>query len=477
MNWNSLKSACDRIVAYLWQPVDGLTLSVYRIGFALLMLYEVYRIAGLVDAEYLATQCPFRFDGFDWLPTPSRAQFDVLIAAMAVSCGLMAAGLLFRAAAITWFGLYTYVFLLEQTLYNNHYYLISLLSFLFCVTNADTSLSFGKHQRSRFIPAWQLWIFRFQFALVYSYAGIAKINLDWLQGEPVRYMLQVRTEAFAWHEFYTSDTVVYFIAYGGLLFDLLIPWLLLCQRTRRLAVALILIFHITNSQLFQIGVFPWLGIWSTILFLDPERTRRTLRLVNRNTLSMSNATSTPTASFVQRWVTALIAIYVAVQIVAPLRHFAYPGNVSWTEEGHNFAWHMKLRSKDSMYRFYSVNVRGQMTPIDQTNYLTPKQQQEIASRPTLLHRFARFLNRTVAESHTNEDRIVVHAIASLNGRPFQYLIDPQVDLGRQPTAWCGSAAWIEPLKPSTDIGRYPQDNQERIRWMQEALGSKMTERE
>jgi hypothetical protein len=41
----------------------------------------------------------------------------------------------------------------------------------------------------------------------------------------------------------------------------------------------------------------------------------------------------------------LLAAWLVLQIVLPLRHLMIPGEVSWTEEGHRFSWHMKLRDK------------------------------------------------------------------------------------------------------------------------------------
>src|ERR1044071_9007933 len=55
--------------------------------------------------------------------------------------------------------------------------------------------------------------------------------------------------------------------------------------------------------------------------------------------------SCPSLSASQKLVAGLLAAYLVVQLLFPLRHYLYPGDVNWTEEGHNFAWHMKLRTK------------------------------------------------------------------------------------------------------------------------------------
>ncbi len=62
---------------------------------------------------------------------------------------------------------------------------------------------------------------------------------------------------------------------------------------------------------------------------------------------------------------SLLVTWFAVQCLVPLRHLLYLGNVSWTEEGHRFAWHMKLRDKQGRADFVAVDpTTGRETPID-----------------------------------------------------------------------------------------------------------------
>ena len=48
--------------------------------------------------------------------------------------------------------------------------------------------------RSETLPAWNLWLLRFQMSVVYLYGGIAKIQADWLQGYPMRLWMPTRDE-------------------------------------------------------------------------------------------------------------------------------------------------------------------------------------------------------------------------------------------------------------------------------------------
>ena len=49
-----------------------------------------------------------------------------------------------------------------------------------------------------------------------------------------------------------------------------------------------------------------------------------------------------------------IAVWIAVQLLLPLRHFAIAGNVHWTGEGSRFSWHMMLRHLEPGYLEYRI---------------------------------------------------------------------------------------------------------------------------
>ena len=119
---------------------------------------------------------------------------------------------------------------------------------------------------------------RFQVAVPYVYGGIAKLNGDWLAGEPVRTWLAERSAQSVLGPWLAQEWLVFTLCYGGLAFDLAIVPLLLWRRTRALALAAALGFHLANAYLFTIGIFPWLMIAATLLFLPPDWPRRARRL-------------------------------------------------------------------------------------------------------------------------------------------------------------------------------------------------------
>lgn len=166
-------------------------------------------------------------------------------------------------------------------------------------------------------------------------------------------------------------------------------------------------------------------------------------------LGTASSTSEPATSARpspgQRLVLGLLAAYLVVQLVLPFRHFLYPGNVSWTEEGHRFAWHMKLRSKRGKTRFFATDpVRQKTWEIKSRRYLKRWQRRKMSIRPDMILQFSHYLAQNLRRQGYEQIEIRVHATASLNGRASQLLINPLVDLAAQPRS-LRQKTWIKPL--------------------------------
>ena len=149
---------------------------------------------------------------------------------------------------------------------------------------------------------------------------------------------------------------------------------------------------------------------------------------------------------VKKLTLTLLGIWVALQVLIPLRHFAIAGNVHWTEEGQYFSWHMLLRDKASYGYFYVTDpITRDAWVVDPGDYLTRIQQRKMNSRPRMIVEFAYYLEDQLrAEGHEDVE-IRARFFASLNGRKPQLLIDPEVDLTEVPYPWLGHADWILPL--------------------------------
>ena len=177
-----------------------------------------------------------------------------------------------------------------------------------------------------------------------------------------------------------------------------------------------------------------------------ERRQRGRRANTRG--RRSQGVAPPAFTGLQKGTLAVLALWVAFQVLVPLRHFAVPGNVNWTEEGQRFSWRMMLRDKVSQGFFLVTNsATGEVWSIDPGDYLTRRQQEKMVGRPDLVIQFARHLGDQLAKEGYSDVEIRVNITSSLNGRPPQTLIDPKVDLTQVSYPWYGHANWILPLAP------------------------------
>jgi len=304
----------------------------------------------------------------------------------------------------------------------------------------------NRKKQSDYVPAWSLWILRLQLGVVYFYGGIAKLNWDWVNGEPMRYWLNTRTDFPILGSYFTEEWMVYLFAYSAILVDLLVVPFLLWKRTRLIAFGIVTSFHVLNDQLFTIGIFPWFMIFATLIFFDPSWPR--LKIWKRSKEPSSKYHSHITSlTKNQKVVLALVLIFVVFQLGVPLRHFALPGNVSWTEEGHNFSWHMKLRDKTYyVIEFYAIDPEsGQTWTIDPDDELKDRQINKMAKRPDMIHQYALHLADNFRNEGYEDIEIRVKALVSLNERDPQLLIDPEVDLASLSRTLLHKP-WIMPLE-------------------------------
>jgi hypothetical protein len=445
----------------LFAPVDIASLVVFRIGFGAIMLWEVarYFTKGWIATHWLDPKFHFTYPGFHWVqPWPGNGLY-VHMAVLGVLATLIAAGAFYRVATVLFFLGFTYTFLLEHTLYLNHLYFVCLVSFLMIFVPAHRAFSVDALRRpygaTDVVPAWPLWLLRAQLACVYFFAGIAKLNSDWFRGEPLRSWLAEKalTPGIGW--IFEQPATFYFLSWGGLAFDLFIVPFLLWKRTRPFAFAAAVFFHLMNVWFFHIGIFPWFSIVMTTLFFEPDWPRQLLRKVRGprsvgvlklDPLSRPIDTD-PVPASKQRRITFLVAAYIALQLLLPLRHWLYPGDVAWTEEGHAFSWRMKLRSKEGRATFIVTNPATQETwPVDPEWHLESWQAQQMVKRPELIRQFAHYLAAQKEKEIGVPVEVRVHSRVKLNDHPPAAIVDPAVDLSKEPYR-LGSANWVTQRPP------------------------------
>ena len=454
----------QRLCAGLFNPVDISFLVFFRILFGGIMLWEVYRYFtyGWIRRYYVEPAVTFEYYGFSWVkPWPETGMYiHFFVLGLAAACVML--GFLYRFAAPVFFLAFTYSFLLDQTRYLNHLYLICLIGFLMCFLPAERAFSVDallrRKIRTDVVPAWTLWLLRAQVGIPYFYGGIAKLNSDWIHGgEPMRTWLRPLTTTPGGSPVFTSDWVVYGFVIGGLLLDLLVVPLLLWRRTRLFAFVAAILFNLTNAVIFDIGIFPWLMLGALLIFFPPDLMRRFARAFMSSGEEYIDAdqsvrpkpvaerSNCPSLTTSQKVVAGVLAAYLVVQLLFPLRHYLYPGNVSWTEEGHNFAWHMKLRTKSGQAVFNVTHPgSGQTWTIKPEDHLKSHQLMKVITKPDLLVLFGHYLAEVKRREGYDTVEVRAHVMVSLNGREPQLLIDPTVDLAKEKVSLLPTR-WIVPL--------------------------------
>jgi hypothetical protein len=452
--------------AQLLAPTDVASLAAFRIALGVIALVEMVRYLafGWVHDVFVAPAFHFTYYGFEWVqPLPGPAMY-LLFAALAVLATMILLGWQYRVAiALFWLG-FTYIFLIDKAIYLNHFYLVSLIGFWMIFLPAERmwsldawKASLAKESRPpQSAPTWTLYLLRAQVAIPYLFGGLAKLDSDWLHGQPMQmWMARMPFPLFGEH------WLALVFSYGGLLLDLFVVPLLLWRRARPYAFAAAVAFHLCNALMFKIGIFPWFMICATTLFLEPDWPRGIVDRLTRSQrrrrpLVMDAAKPVPTSTDAVAagsglndralLLPLLAAGLLFVEIVLPFRHLLYPGPVDWTDEGYHFSWRMMLNEKVSALVVVAIDpASGKSSPVNAHRYLSARQFDKMSHDPEMLREFASFLGDQSALEFGR--RFEIHAICftSLNGRRPQLLVDPQADLARRRRS-LAPADFIMPLR-------------------------------
>lgn len=433
----------------LYTPIDNSFLVVFRVAFGLIMLWDIYRYwhAGWIKEFYIDPPFLFKYYGFEWIqPWPGDGMYTHFIV-LGVAALFIAAGFLYRISIVVFFLGFSYVFLLDQARYLNHFYLVILFNFLFIFLPAHKSFSIDsiiwKNNKTDKAPLWNLWILRFQMEVLLIYAGIVKINSDWLQLEPLRMWLGYRDDMPVVGWLYTQDWAIAIAAYGVIMLHIVGAPLLLWKRTRLTVFIIYACFHALNHFTFSIGIFPWLTLFATLVFFEPHWPKQ-VKAAIYHFLKLKDKPDVPDISppivsennyfSIKPWNTNLVLSFCFLwglfQVLMPLRHLLYPGNVSWTEEGHRFAWQMKLRDKEGFADFQITSREtNQSWYVSPEPYLTRKQARKMPTQPDMILQFAYYLEKLWKEKYNLKDvEIRVNNYVSLNGREPAPMVNPSIDL-------------------------------------------------
>jgi hypothetical protein len=449
----AIRSRCKT----LFEPIDLASLVAFRVLFGLLMSASMVRflVKGWVEELYLQPTFFFTYPGFSWVqPWPAWGMY-AHVALLALLALLIAGGWYYRVSTVLFCGLFTYLELLDQTNYLNHYYLISLISFLmiFCPLHRAVSLDAWRRRTSApsTAPAGILWLLRSQIALVYLFAGLSKLNGDWLgHAQPLNIWLSAHTDFPFLGGLFGQVWVHYAMSWTTVIFELTIVGFLLWRRTRLLAYVMLVGFHLITLMLFHIGMFPWIMIVMTTLFFPPDWPRRWWRPRHAMT-SSPPVIRTPPRRWQQRAGLTFALLYLTIQCAVPLRPYAVPGYALWTENGMRFAWRVMLAEKTGHVDFEVRQPHsGRAWWVSPNDYLTPRQAKMMATRPDMIQRLAQTIAHDYRQKGLGDVEVHAAAYASLNGRPSQRLIDFEVDLAQTQEKLSGTP-WGLPLRETAPV--------------------------
>lgn len=430
----------------LYKRIDNSALVVFRIIFGALLAIEAFGaiFTGWVRRTFIEPSFTFNFIGFDFLqPLPGNGViwYYAVLGFLGIFVML---GFKYRVSVLLYAILWSGVYLMQKSSYNNHYYLLMLLCFLMVLVPAHRYASVDvlqkPHKKRTSMPRWVWLLIVGQMWIVYTYAAVAKLYPDWFNGRFLEVLMAPRQNFWLVGDLLQQKWVHYGIAYFGFLFDLLIIPLLLWKRTRIFAFLAAIFFHLFNSFVFHIGIFPYLALALTLFFFSSEKINRLF--LRKKPYYSANELKIPPY---QKPLLIFLSLWFLVQLALPLRHWFIKDDVLWTEEGHRLSWRMMLRSKSGFIDFKVVEKEnpGDTIVVDLKEYLSPKQLRAIPSKPDMIWQFSQRLEKEYALKGKAVE-VYVNSRVSVNGRPYKPLIDPSVDLAAVNWDHFCHAPWILP---------------------------------
>ncbi|MEP0263222.1 HTTM domain-containing protein [Dokdonia sp.] len=467
----------------LFSRVDNSALVLFRAFFGLLIMLEAWGAiaTGWVRRIFVDPDFTFNFIGFDFLQTfpGTGLQMYVYFVIMGIFGYMVMVGYKYRFAIIGYAIMWSAVYFMQKTAYNNHYYLLMLLLWIMALLPAHTSFSFDAKKnpaiRDQSMPRWVPILIIAQLWIVYTYASIAKIYPDWLDGTATRLLMQGRKEYWLIGDLLQLPWVPWVVAYVGILFDGLVIPALLWKKTRKWAFGISIFFHLFNSIVFQIGIFPYMSLAFTLFFFPSEvihriflkgkkqeKTRRIFLCISQKSklffyplkavsyIVLRGKTLKPYYDGKQEMrlpklrTVGIIVIgaYLILQIALPSRHRFIQDDVLWTEEGHRLSWRMMLRTKGGATYFTVLDKATQKkTTVKLHEYLSKRQLRTIRTKPDVIWQFAQRLKKEYAEKG-QDVAVFASCRVKVNGRKLRRLIDPKVDLTTVSWNPWGHTEWV-----------------------------------
>lgn len=426
---------------YFQRSTSAAPLSVFRIAFGLLLFGSMLRfwVKGWIHELYVEPKYFFSFYGFEFVE-PLGEYTYLLFALCALSALLVALGWFYRFSIITLFLTFTYIELIDKSTYLNHYYFVSVICLLMIFLPANVWFSIdayrNKKLRANRIPSWSVDVLKVFVCAMYVFAGLAKINSDWLlEAQPLRIWLPAKNDLPLIGPYLNYVWVAYAFSWLGCLYDLSISFLLMNRSTRVLAYLAVIAFHLLTALLFPIGMFPYIMIATALIFFPANFHEKIIRTMG-NWFKLSKEFLQPENKYhyhrtASRVVIGFLSVFLLIQVALPFRYVLYPGELFWTEEGYRFSWRVMLIEKAGYAQFTIKDMKGNQAVVDNSEFLTPLQEKMMATQPDMILQYAHILYDHYVKKGFESPQVYVDSYVSLNGRLGKPLIGPQTDLAKE----------------------------------------------
>ena len=443
------------------EQTNAAPLAIFRLFFGLMMFASIVRFwaNGWIEKLYLVPKFHFSYLGFSWVKPMGNYTY-LLFVICGVSALFVAIGYKYRIAIITFFLSFLYIELMDKTTYLNHYYFISIISFLllFLPANAYFSLdAFTRKKQFQQIPKWTIDSLKLMLFIIYLSAGLVKLNSDWLlRAMPLKIWLPSKYDLpFIGENLMQQNWFHFAMSWSGMLYDLTIPFLLLYKRTRFVAFLFVVFFHVFTRVLFPIGMFPFIMIVSALIFFDATLHTKIINFIKKYFIkSKTILLLEPNfyySNLQRRVLLTLFTVFFAIQILLPWRSILYPGELFWTEEGYRFSWRVMLMEKAGSTNFKIVNLdSGIQFRVNNTDFLTPFQEKQMSYQPDFILEYAHFLGDHFTKQGHKNVGVFATSYVALNGRLSTRFVNEKVDLYQEKVSF-KHKEWILPFQSEIKI--------------------------
>ncbi|MEM7161572.1 MAG: HTTM domain-containing protein [Bacteroidota bacterium] len=444
----SIRTVTSDLKAYFNREIDFSSLVFFRIAFGILMITGQIRFLAndWVYELYVQPKYFLKYYGFEWISVPDETGLYILYALSIVSALFISLGLFYRFSSIIFFAVFTYLELMDVSNYLNHYYFITVISFLmiFLPLNKAFSLDikFGLVKEKGLIQRKYFMLLLICITGLYFMAGLSKLNWEWLfEANPMKIWLPQKVDTPLIGPLLDEPWMAYLLSWLGAAYDLSVPFLLFFRRTRKLALFSVFMFHFLTAVFFPIGMFPYIMMTFSLLFLENDTHKRLLGFIGYK----SNGQKFVTQGFIKHVYKPLMGFVLFIFFVFPLRSHTYPGDLFWTEQGYRFSWRVMLMEKMGHCYFYvkDPNQPGQKEVLPSC-YLTNNQERHMSRQPDLILQMANIIEEDYKNQGIQDPEVRVVSWVNLNGKGSQLFIDPSIDLTKIEDSWAHKD-WIIPL--------------------------------